>query len=66
MKISLERLCKFYDHSKCLIHNNFCDLDCSRLSDEKGFGLDETRNKIKKWRNEELDKELKKTESRLR
>jgi len=64
--MSLERLCKFYDHSKCLINNNFCDLDCSQLSDEKGFGLDEMRNKIKKWGNEELDKELRKTESRLR
>ena len=64
--MSLERLCKFYDHSKCLLSNNFCDLDCNRLSDEKEFGLGETRNEIKKWRNEELDKELRKAEWRLR
>ncbi len=64
--MSLKRLCKFYDHSKCLLNNNFCDLDCSQLSDEKGFGLGETRNEIKEWRNEELDKELKKAEWRLR
>jgi len=64
--MSLERLCKFYDHSRCLLNNNFCDLDCSRLSDEKEFGLGETRNKIEKWRNEELDKELRRAEWRLR
>jgi len=64
--MSLKRLCKFYDHSKCLINNNFCDLDCSQLSDEKGFGLGEARDMIKKWTNEELDKELRKAEWRLR
>jgi hypothetical protein len=64
--MTLERLCKFYDHSKCLLNNNFCELDCNRLSDEKGFGLDETKDKTKRWRNEELDKELRKAERRWR
>ncbi len=64
--MSLERLCKFYDHSKCLLNNNFCDLDCSRLSDEKESRLGEKSNSIKEWRNEELDKEIRKAGWRLR
>jgi len=62
--MSLERLCRFYDHSKCLLNNNFCDLDCSRFSDEKESRRIGVKNAIKDWRNEEMDKEIRKTEWR--
>ncbi|MBM4341596.1 MAG: hypothetical protein FJ110_18880 [Deltaproteobacteria bacterium] len=63
--MSLERLCQFYDHSKCLLNNNFCDLDCSRFSDEKGSRQVGTKNTIKDLRNEEMDKEIRKVGWRL-
>lgn len=66
MKMSLKRICKFYDHSKCLLTNNFCDLDCSRFSDEHGVGFVEAKHSIKDWKNEELDKEIRKAGWRLR
>jgi hypothetical protein len=64
--MSLEKMCKFYDHSKCLLNNNFCDLDCSRFSEEKKFSGVGTKNAIKDWRNEEMDKEIRKAGWRLR
>ena len=64
--MSFKRVCKFYDHSRCLLNNNFCDLDCTRISDERGFGPDEARRSIKKWRNEELDEEIRKIGLRLK
>lgn len=64
--MSLERSCKFYDHSRCLLSNQFCDLDCSRVSSGKEFGLGEAKDKINQWSNEELEKELRKNEWRWR
>lgn len=63
--MALEKLCKFYNHSKCLLNNNFCDLDCSQFSEEKGLGGVETNQDVKDWRNEEIDKEIRKAGWRL-
>lgn len=60
--MSSEKSCKFYDHSKCLLNNNFCDLDCSQFSSGRDFGIGEAKGKIDQWSNEELDKELRKNE----
>lgn len=28
--MGLEKTCEFYDHSRCLLKNHYCDLDCDR------------------------------------
>lgn len=30
--MGLEKNCEFYDHSRCLLKNQYCDLDCDRGS----------------------------------
>lgn len=32
--MGLEKTCEFYDHSRCLLKNHYCDLDCDRGSME--------------------------------
>ncbi|MGQ9508018.1 MAG: hypothetical protein ACUVTN_01315 [Thermodesulfobacteriota bacterium] len=50
--MGLEKSCEFYDHSRCLLKNNYCDLNCSRVSiDEKIEFYEE--DVLKKSRGEE-------------
>lgn len=50
--MDLEKSCEFYDHSRCLLKNNYCDLNCSRVSiDEKIEFYEE--DVLKKSRGEE-------------
>ncbi len=30
--MGLEKTCEFYDHSRCLLKNHYCDLDCEQES----------------------------------
>jgi len=64
--MGLEKSCEFYDHSKCLLKNHYCDLHCNRLSHEEEFDLYEKKSPINEEQNEELDKEIRRTGWRLR
>ncbi len=35
--MSLEKSCKFFQDSKCILEGGYCDLDCSRLMSDEDF-----------------------------
>lgn len=59
--MGLEKTCEFYDHSRCLIKNHYCDLDCDRGSMvelEEGGRLYEKRSPQKKREDPDGEKGL--------
>ncbi len=55
--MSFEPLCPYYDHSRCLLHRRFCDLDCGHFYPGKRLG-EEGTNRIHKWSHDEWEEEL--------
>jgi len=59
--MALEKSCEFYDHSRCLLKDNYCDLNCNRGSGEGEFDPCQKRHVMNGWQNEELDNAIRKT-----
>ena len=59
--MGLEKSCEFYDHSRCLLKNHYCDLDCDRGSTrelEENAVLYESKFPLKKREDQNGEKGL--------
>lgn len=66
MLMDLEKICKFYQDSKCILEGGYCDLDCNRLMSDEEFRFYDKMDALTQWRIEEVEKEIKVTRSRLK
>jgi len=66
MLVSLEKSCKFYQDSKCILEGGYCDLDCNRLMSDEDFRFYDKTDALTQWRIEEVKREIGGPESRLK
>jgi hypothetical protein len=66
MLVSLEKSCKFYQDSKCILEGGYCDLDCNRLMSDEDFRFYDKTDALAQWRIEEVKREIGGPESRLK
>jgi len=66
MFMSLEKSCKFYQDSKCILEGDYCDLDCNRLMSDEDFRFYDKMDALTQWQTEELEKEIGGPGSRLK
>lgn len=64
--MSLEKSCKFYQDSKCILEGGYCDLDCNRLMSDEDFRFYDKTDALTQWRIEEVKREIGGPESRLK
>lgn len=56
--MSLEKSCKFYQDSKCILEGGYCDLDCNRLMSDEDFRFYEKIDALTQWKIEEVEREI--------
>ena len=56
--MSLEKSCKFYQDSKCILEGGYCDLDCNRLMSDEDFRLYGKMDALTQWKIEEVEREI--------
>ncbi len=56
--MDFEKICKFYQDSKCILEGGFCDLDCNRLMSDEDFRFYDKTDALTQWRIEEVEKEI--------
>jgi hypothetical protein len=66
MFMSLEKSCKFYQDSKCILEGGYCDLDCNRLMSDEDFRFYDKIDALTHWQTEELEKQIGGSGSRLK
>jgi hypothetical protein len=66
MLMSLEKSCKFYQDSKCILEGGYCDLDCNRLMSDEDFRFYDKMDALAQWKIEEVERELGGPRSRLK
>ncbi len=62
--MDLEKTCKFYQDSKCILEGGYCDLDCNRLMSDEDFRSYDKMDALTQWRIEEVEKEIRVVRSR--
>ena len=56
--MGLEKSCKFYQDSKCILEGGHCDLDCTHLMSDEDFRLCGKMDALTLWNIEEVEREL--------
>jgi hypothetical protein len=56
--MDFEKICKFYQDSKCILEGGYCDLDCNRLMSDEDFRFYDKMDALTQWRIEEVEKEI--------
>ena len=56
--MSLEKSCKFYQDSKCILEGGYCDLNCNRLMSDEDFRIYDKMDALTQWRIEEVQREI--------
>ena len=64
--MDFEKICKFYQDSKCILEGGYCDLDCNRLMSDEDFRFYDKMDALTQWRIEEVEKEIKVLRPRLK
>ena len=54
--MSLEKSCKFFQDSKCILGGRYCDLDCNRLMSDEDFRFYDKMDALTQWNIEEIEK----------
>jgi len=62
--MDFEKICKFYQDSKCILEGGYCDLDCNRLMSDEDFRFYDKMDALTQWRIEEVEKEIRVPRSR--
>lgn len=64
--MSLEKSCKFFQDSKCILGGGYCDLDCNRLMSDEDFRFYDKMDALTQWNIEEIEKEIRGPRLRLK
>jgi len=56
--MSLEKSCKFYQDSRCILEGGHCDLNCDRLMSDEDFRLYDKMDVLAQWKIEEVQREI--------
>ena len=62
--MDFEKVCKFYQDSKCILEGGYCDLNCNRLMSDEDFRFYDRMDALTQWRIEEVEKEIRRPWSR--
>ncbi len=64
--MSLEKSCKFYQDSKCILEGGYCDLDCNHLMSDEDFRFYDKMDALTQWQIEEMENEIRGSGLRLK
>ena len=56
--MSLDKSCKFYQDSKCILESGYCGLDCNRLMSDEDFRIYDKVDALTQWRIEEVQRAI--------